>query len=260
MMEGTILRGIHNNQEDTRASRSFCPCPVNPFYQTQYTNLSDMVNQCKYAGDPGRTSSIRSSVPLSTLYPSTILICGERLLPRKDATKTQWRRKSPRARIAVQSWQRRRSRSWPWPWKRWILPCNRTRFHCTDVYDLSTQLLCHYLNCRRSDGENTIPGGYHTPQGQARRGIGSPPANYNSYSAPSPGYSSPRGKRGRGRGSRGRGGGDGPLSKLLYEDRPYLRPIKFVPSVNTRILFQEQEEILKPVAEEVGTCSKYFIP
>ncbi|KAK0240504.1 hypothetical protein EDD85DRAFT_825551 [Armillaria nabsnona] len=109
-------------------------------------------------------------------------------------------------------------------------------------------------------GENTIPGEYHTPQGQARRDIGSPPANYNSYSAPSSRYSSPRGKRGRGRGLRGRGGGDGPLSKLLYEDRPYLRPIKFVPSVNARILFQEQEEILKPVVEEVGDEEESHVP
>ncbi|KAK0445434.1 hypothetical protein EV421DRAFT_1796547 [Armillaria borealis] len=109
-------------------------------------------------------------------------------------------------------------------------------------------------------GENTIPGGYHTPQGQARRGIGSPPANYNSYSAPSSGYSSPRGKGGRGRGLRGRGRGDGPLSKLLYEDRPFLRPIKFVPSVNSRILFQEQEEILQPVVEEVGDEEESHVP
>ncbi|KAK0197483.1 hypothetical protein F5146DRAFT_1015527 [Armillaria mellea] len=109
-------------------------------------------------------------------------------------------------------------------------------------------------------GENTVPGGYHTPHGQARRGIGSPPANYNSYSAPPSGYSSPRGKGGRGRGSRGRGRGDGPLSQLLYEDRPYLRPIKFVPSVNTRILFQEQEEILKPIVEEVGDEEECHVP
>ncbi|KAK0502896.1 hypothetical protein EDD18DRAFT_1135523 [Armillaria luteobubalina] len=107
-------------------------------------------------------------------------------------------------------------------------------------------------------GENTMPAGYH-PQGLARRGIGSPPANYNSYSL-SPGYSSPRGKGGRGRGSRGHGRGDGPLSKLLYEDRPYLRPIKFVPAVHNRILFQEQEEILKPVVEEVGDEEECHVP
>ncbi|KAK0483271.1 hypothetical protein IW261DRAFT_1332274, partial [Armillaria novae-zelandiae] len=78
--------------------------------------------------------------------------------------------------------------------------------------------------------------------------------------SPSPGYSSPRGKGGRGRGSRGRGRGDGPLSKLLYEDRPYLRPIKFVPAVNNRILFQEEEEILKPVVEEVGDEEECHVP
>ncbi|KAK0448358.1 uncharacterized protein EV420DRAFT_1567546 [Desarmillaria tabescens] len=105
-----------------------------------------------------------------------------------------------------------------------------------------------------------MSGGYHTPQGQGRRGIGSPPSNYNSYSAPSPGYYSPRGRGRGGRGARSRGGSNGPLSKLLYEDRPYLRPIKFVPSVNTRILFQEQEEILKPVVEDVGDEEESHVP
>lgn len=50
------------------------------------------------------------------------------------------------------------------------------------------------------------------------------------------------------------------MSKLLYEDRPYLRPIKFVPSENTRVLFQEQEEILKPVVEEVGDEEESHVP
>ena len=43
-----------------------------------------------------------------------------------------------------------------------------------------------------------------------------------------------------------------PLSKLLSEDRPYLRPIVFVRSVQTATLFEEEEDILKPLAEDVG--------
>ena len=43
-----------------------------------------------------------------------------------------------------------------------------------------------------------------------------------------------------------------PLSKLLSEDRPLLRPVVFVRSVYTATLFQEEEEILKPLAEDVG--------
>lgn len=43
-----------------------------------------------------------------------------------------------------------------------------------------------------------------------------------------------------------------PLSKLLNEDRPLLRPIIFVRSELTATLFQEQEEILKPLSEDVG--------
>lgn len=43
-----------------------------------------------------------------------------------------------------------------------------------------------------------------------------------------------------------------PLSKLLNEDRPLLRPVIFVRSVHTATLFREEEEILKPLAEEVG--------
>ena len=86
------------------------------------------------------------------------------------------------------------------------------------------------------------------------------------------GYDSPRG-RGRGqfdsggRGRRrdfgigsspkgpGRGGMPDTLSNRLYLERPFLRPIKFVPSVLSKVLFQqeEDEELLKPGVEEVGT-------
>ena len=75
------------------------------------------------------------------------------------------------------------------------------------------------------------------------------------------GYSTPRG-RGRGGESssyfsqRGRGSkrhsnfnGNAPLSKLLYEDRPFLKPIVFVRSVHTATLFEEEEDIIKATVE-----------
>ncbi|CDO76051.1 hypothetical protein BN946_scf184696.g3 [Trametes cinnabarina] len=40
-----------------------------------------------------------------------------------------------------------------------------------------------------------------------------------------------------------------PLSKVLYEDRPLLKPIIFVRSVHNPTLFQEEEDIFKPVVE-----------
>ncbi|KAH9895194.1 hypothetical protein C8Q73DRAFT_645566 [Cubamyces lactineus] len=40
-----------------------------------------------------------------------------------------------------------------------------------------------------------------------------------------------------------------PLSKVLYEDRPFLRPVVFVRSVNNPTLFQQEEEIFQPVVE-----------
>lgn len=46
------------------------------------------------------------------------------------------------------------------------------------------------------------------------------------------------------------------MSKLLYEDRPLLRPIVFVRSVHTATLFEEKEDILQPLSEEVG---KYYV-
>ena len=71
-----------------------------------------------------------------------------------------------------------------------------------------------------------------------------------------------------GRGGRGRGGGgppqksrlDAPLTRLLYEDRPLLRPIVFVPSTLNPVLFdQEDEDLLKPGVEEVGTLFSFFL-
>lgn len=55
----------------------------------------------------------------------------------------------------------------------------------------------------------------------------------------------------RGRGSR-KLGADAPLTKLLYENRPLLRPIVFVPSVLNPTLFDQDEALLKPGVEEVG--------
>ena len=93
------------------------------------------------------------------------------------------------------------------------------------------------------------------------------------------GFDSPRGRgfdspRGRGRGqpddfrnrrrsdgigsspvNRSRAGAQvppGTLSGLLYQERPLLRPIVFVPSVLTRVLFEQEEELIKPGVEDVG--------
>ncbi|KAG5350840.1 hypothetical protein C0989_009063, partial [Termitomyces sp. Mn162] len=67
----------------------------------------------------------------------------------------------------------------------------------------------------------------------------------------------------RGRG-RGRGGTklrpDAPLSALLFQERPLLRPIKFVPSVHTRVLFEEEEEIFQAVVEEIGEEEQSHVP
>ena len=95
-----------------------------------------------------------------------------------------------------------------------------------------------------------------------------------------------RGFRGRGRGhpemlyrsrysefgigaslnGRGRGGGmqklrpDAPLTSLLYQERPLLRPIVFVPSVLNPTLFDQDETLLKPGVEEIGMFSYLFFP
>ncbi|KAI0315176.1 hypothetical protein OF83DRAFT_1174066 [Amylostereum chailletii] len=51
-----------------------------------------------------------------------------------------------------------------------------------------------------------------------------------------------------------------PLSQLLYEDRPLLKPIVFVRSEITPKLFMEEEEIFKPVADEAGDLEQSHVP
>lgn len=110
--------------------------------------------------------------------------------------------------------------------------------------------------------------GNATPRGRGRGARGGPSSGHNSgTNTPSRGrgrgYDSPRGGRGRphdGIGASPRGRGAGPmrptvtLSGLLYQERPLLRPIVFVPSVLTKVLFQDEEELLQPGVEDVGEC------
>ena len=111
---------------------------------------------------------------------------------------------------------------------------------------------------------------------QRGRGRGGPGPSRGQFSNPNAGTSSSYRGRGRGRGRgrefdspggrrrysegigaspRGRGGPIRPkttLSELLLQERPLLRPVKFVPSVHTRVLFQDEEDLLQPLVEEVG--------
>ncbi|KAI0708934.1 hypothetical protein C8T65DRAFT_649427 [Cerioporus squamosus] len=101
-----------------------------------------------------------------------------------------------------------------------------------------------------------------TPRGRGR-GRGSNSMPFNVFKNSRGGLGSPRGS-GRGRGDAGDSSslpyGRGrnlssklkagaPLSSLLYEDRPLLRPVVFVRSVYTATLFEEEEDIFKPVTE-----------
>ncbi|KAH9069785.1 hypothetical protein EDB83DRAFT_2551021 [Lactarius deliciosus] len=54
--------------------------------------------------------------------------------------------------------------------------------------------------------------------------------------------------------------GNASLSQLLYEDRPFLKPITFVRSQVTPTLFLRGEEIFKPVAEEAGEQEASHVP
>ncbi|TCD63386.1 hypothetical protein EIP91_005617 [Steccherinum ochraceum] len=137
---------------------------------------------------------------------------------------------------------------------------------------------------------NGTPNRFNSPRGRGRGGSG--------YASPRSGFSTPgRGTytpRGRGRGvlplypaleeipgvgrgnpsfsPRGRRGGRGgkelasklrggaPLSKVLYEDRPYLRPIKFVRSVLTATLFTEEEELIRSIQEPTTENEASHVP
>ncbi|KAL6301264.1 hypothetical protein BKA93DRAFT_471941 [Sparassis latifolia] len=80
------------------------------------------------------------------------------------------------------------------------------------------------------------------------------------------GDASPYDRGGRGRTRPGRGFSASrqragvPLSKLLQEDRPLLRPIVFVRSVHTATLFQEEEDILQGVVEAAGDDEQSHVP
>ncbi|KZV77400.1 hypothetical protein PENSPDRAFT_741035 [Peniophora sp. CONT] len=51
-----------------------------------------------------------------------------------------------------------------------------------------------------------------------------------------------------------------PLSQLLFEDRPYLKPIVFVRSSMTPSLFVDEEEIFEPVVEAADEQEKSHVP
>ena len=105
--------------------------------------------------------------------------------------------------------------------------------------------------------------GMATPRGRGR-GAGS-----DSYPSRSRGLGGKGGigdtsPRGRGKGRHGGGGSRllsdaAPLSSLLYQERPLLRPVVFVRSVLSSTLFQEEDEIFKPVTEEVGEEFSFFL-
>ena len=62
----------------------------------------------------------------------------------------------------------------------------------------------------------------------------------------------------------GRGGGfqilqpDAPFISLLYQERPLRHPIVFVPST-LKPVFDQVEDLSKPVVEEVGAFSYSFL-
>ncbi|KNZ82050.1 Protein SQS1 [Termitomyces sp. J132] len=128
---------------------------------------------------------------------------------------------------------------------------------------------------RRGSNSNS---GSNTPRGRGRGNLNdsysSKSGVYNFYNSPigrgrgGPDDQPPKRRGGigdspRGRG-RGRGGSklrpDAPLSALLFQERPLLRPIKFVPSVHTRVLFEEEEEIFQAVVEEIGEEEQSHVP
>ncbi|KAK7692129.1 hypothetical protein QCA50_003748 [Cerrena zonata] len=93
------------------------------------------------------------------------------------------------------------------------------------------------------------PRGTSTPRGRGRGNSGRQTPNYNGSPSRGRGQPSFYGPQ-RGRGSKSKSGPNAPLSKLLYEDRPMLKPIVFVRSVHTATLFKEEEDILKAAVEK----------
>lgn len=102
------------------------------------------------------------------------------------------------------------------------------------------------------------PRGTSTPRGRGRGNSGRQTPNYNGSPSRGRGQPSFYGPQ-RGRGSKSKSGPNAPLSKLLYEDRPMLKPIVFVRSVHTATLFKEEEDILKAAVEKPGILCLYFI-
>ncbi|KAI0075860.1 hypothetical protein K474DRAFT_1708659 [Panus rudis PR-1116 ss-1] len=128
-----------------------------------------------------------------------------------------------------------------------------------DDFDFPVQMYQDNHNSPRGRGNNTS--GRNTPRGRGRGNLGFR-SSYDDYSGIGRGSptDTPRGGRGgRNLPSKLRAGA--PLSRLLYEDRPYLKPVVFVRSVYTATLFQQEEEILKPVADqEIGDDEKSHVP
>ncbi|KAF4597846.1 hypothetical protein EYR38_006237 [Pleurotus pulmonarius] len=117
----------------------------------------------------------------------------------------------------------------------------------TDVMDFVLQRWDETDNARGSPSSGRGRGGSAT-------------RNSNTGAAtPTSGASTPRG-RGRGRGRGGMLRSDAPLSKLLFQERPLLRPVKFVKSVNTPTLFQDEEEVFKPGVESAGDEEASHVP
>lgn len=108
--------------------------------------------------------------------------------------------------------------------------------------------------------------------GRPRPGLGSGSGTpQRGGSAPQRGGSTPR--RGMGIRGRGRGTFDAPRARPGFghtnqnrdtSDAPrskrYLKPVIFVPSVLTRTLFHEEEDILQPVAESAGPSEESHVP
>ncbi|KAI0769425.1 hypothetical protein BD413DRAFT_558254 [Trametes elegans] len=97
-------------------------------------------------------------------------------------------------------------------------------------------------------GANTPRRGFPSPFGRGRgRGIGSTPDE-------------PQNTQGRARGLESKLKGGVPLSQVLYEDRPLLKPVVFVRSVHTAILFEKEEDIFQPVVEGAAEDEQSHIP